>query len=205
MIDLFWISLNGLDRVFLLCALFGGMTFVVRFVMSMFVGDGGDFGSDIGDGDIGGDHADGAFRLFSLQTLTAFFTIFGLTGLALHRGSHLSDLVSVIGAFVAGMGMMLVMAKIVQAMRGTQTSGTLQIEKAVGCRGMVYLGIPDGGGIGKVHVDVDNRLIEMDAMAQDKSAIKTGERVEVVEVVNRNVLVVIKYDPASVAAGQGGA
>jgi hypothetical protein len=196
--ELFWISLNGLDRVFLLFAVFGGLLFFVRVLLSLFGADHGDADLNAADADFdGADSHDGGgsgLPLFSLQTLTGFFVMFGLVGLALHRGSNLGQGISVLGAFIAGVATMALMAKLTQMMFGLQSSGNLNVREAVGRTAMVYLGIPAAGGIGKVQVEIGSRLVEMDAMTEDPIAIKTGERVTVVEVVNPGLLMVRRFD-----------
>lgn len=188
-----WIALNPLDRVFLVCALVGAGLFLIRLIIGMFGGDGDGLDADF-DLDSGGD-----FQIISLHTLTAFFLVFGLAGLALHRGSGFSDAIAVIGAFACGVAMMGVIARLTQMVQQLHSSGTLDINRAVGCTGIVYLRIPAGGGFGKVHVDIDGRLVELEALAADKSEIATGERVSVVEVVQPNILVVRLYEPTASA------
>lgn len=181
-----WIAFDPLDRVFLMCAVFGGLLFVTRMIMSMFGGEDGVFGE--GDIDMDGD---AGLTIFSLQTITAFFTIFGLAGLALHRGSGLGEVISIIGAFVAGSMMVLVMAKLAQMFMQLNSSGNLDMKRAIGHSGSVYLTIQKNS-TGKVQIEVGNRLMTVEATAEDKREIKTGERVEVVDVVGGGTLVVRK-------------
>jgi membrane protein implicated in regulation of membrane protease activity len=192
---------NSLDRIFLISTLLGGALFVARLALNLIGhhGEFGDGGVDVGHADIGGmSHDIGAhgtessFRLLSVQGLTAFFLMFGLMGLALHRGSRVGEVTAIFGAFLVGVATMALMAKLAQMMQHLQSSGNVDIGQAVGCSGVVYLHIPAGGGTGQVQIDVMNHLMVLDAMAEDKQEIKTGERVEVVEVIAGNVLVVKK-------------
>ena len=192
--ELFLIGLDGMDRLYMISAIIGGALFVIRILLA-FVGHHGDIGGggDIGGhGDFGAGH-DGSssadFHLLSLQSLTGFFLMFGMSGLALHRGVHTGAGVSLLGALLVGCGTVLVMAKLAQLMLGLQSSGTLDLKRAVGHTGLVYLGIHGESGVGKVQVEIANRLLTLDAMAQDRGAIKTGERVEVVEVINEMLVV----------------
>ena len=183
-----FLDLSGLEKVYIVCIVAGGFLFVTRVVMTMFGGD-GDFDVDApGDIDLSGD---GGFQLFSLHGLTGFFVMFGLVGLSLLRESGAGELLSVAGGFLAGTVTLLLFANIMAWMQKLQVSGTLKLEKAVGEKGTVYLNIP-AKGTGKARVAVQNRLKVFDAVAEDKKAIKTGDRIEVVEVIKPDTLIVKK-------------
>lgn len=188
----FFTSLTGLEKVYLACALGGGLLFLIRIGMQMFGSD-----SDMHhDADLSGAHdahhgvsTDGTFKLFSLQALTAFFVIFGLVGLAASRETNIPPIATVIVAFLAGTIMMVGVALLLSFLLGFQSSGTLEMNRAIGQQGTIYMQIP-ANGTGKVQVSVQNRLQTLEAIAEDKQAIATGERVEVTSVVSGNVLVV---------------
>jgi membrane protein implicated in regulation of membrane protease activity len=192
-----WImALNAFEKIFLACAVLGGVLFVVRLIM-MFVG--GDADADAGDGDFdaGGDvdgEADGgdtdvAFKLLSFQGITAFFMMFGLVGLAMSRGSGLHYLVSLGGAIAAGLVTVYITDRLFRSFGKLQSSGTLNLKNAVGQEATVYLRIkPDTPG--KVQVAVQGRLKTLDAVSEDKTEIKTDTRVKVVGVQANEVLVV---------------
>src|SRR4051794_35617875 len=92
-----------LHQFFLYCAIGGGTLFLVQLVLSMLgMGDADlDFGGHHGS-ETGHTSADTAFKVLSLQGLTAFFGMFGLVGLALHDESHVHPILSVLGASAAG-------------------------------------------------------------------------------------------------------
>ncbi|MFC1735660.1 NfeD family protein [Candidatus Hydrogenedentota bacterium] len=180
---------SGLEKFFVLCALGGGVIFVLRLLME-FVGmgdtdvdvDGVDADLDIGDSDI-------SFNLFTLQGLTGFFLMFGLVGLALARSSGVAEVVAIGGGVIAGAAMMFVVAAIYRFMEQLQSSGTLDMSNAVGQEGTVYLTIPQAG-TGQAQITVQDHLKIFDAVSEDKKEIKTGERVRVKEVVSGGTLVV---------------
>lgn len=189
----FFTSLTGLETVYLACALGGGALYVLRIAMQMFGSD-----SDMHhDGDMSGAGADahhdagadGTFKLFSLQALTAFFVMFGLVGLAASRETNIPPAATVVVAFLAGSSMMVAVALMLSFLLGLQSSGTLDMSKAVGEQGTIYMRVPEGG-TGKVQVNVQNRLQTLEAIAEDKQPIATGDRVVVTAVVSGNVLVV---------------
>jgi membrane protein implicated in regulation of membrane protease activity len=194
---------NALEKFFFACATVGGIFFFVRLVIQFMgidhgvdsgVDSGADSGADSG-GDIGHDfehHADSdtGFRILTLQGMTSFFMMFGLVGLALYRQSRMGSLISVIGAGAAGLATVWVIDRLFKGARKLQSSGTLDNESAIGGEGKVYVTIPKDG-TGSVLVDFKNHHREFDAVSKDKQEIRTGERVKVVWVDGR-VLVVEK-------------
>lgn len=211
--DAFFIAFDPLDRVFAVFVLIGALMFLFRIVMNLFVGDhtpggadtdlgGGGFDHDGGgfDHNIDNGETDTSFRLLTIQGLTSFFLMFGLAGLAMHRGSQAGPLISILVAVLFGVAMMALMAKLTVMMQGLQSSGTIDNRRAIGQTGITYLRIPEGG-TGKVQVTIQEHLKTMDAIAANKAQIDTGTRVVVVDVVNDNLLVVREFtpDPAKIA------
>jgi hypothetical protein len=203
-----WLAdLNLLEKIFAGCALFGGIGLGIRIILQ-FVGGIGETDVDVdadvdvdvdvdvdADADVGGEAAAGdsdvGFSLLSLQGITGFLLMFGLVGLALRRESKVGQSVALMGAFVAGCITLYVVAKMFQWMYKLQESGTIKLKSAVGQEGKIYLTIPEGG-IGKVEVVVQGRLMVMDATCVDGNEVKTGERVQIVNVESGDRLVVMK-------------
>lgn len=180
----------GLETFFLLCAIIGGFFVILKLILQFIGGDDGSHGSFSGDAGGDGSHTDSdlGFRMLSLHGLSAFFMMFGLVGLALYRQSGTGVIFSIVGASIAGMLSVWVIGKIFQGASRLQSSGTLDISKAVGCTGTVYLTIPTGG-IGRVSLNFLNRQREFDASEKDGTKVATGIPVRVVKV-QANVLVV---------------
>ena len=153
-------------------------------------------GLDGADGDVDFDAGDSdySFKLISFQGLTAFFTMFGLVGLAMLKQSEFSPTHSVIGGAAGGLILVWVMKKVFEFAMGLQSSGNVRTANAIGAEGSVYLTIRPGD-IGKVRVTVQNRMRIFDAKSADEQEeIKTGESVRVVGIVSGNTLVVEKID-----------
>jgi len=191
-------NMSPLDWVFAVSAVLGAALLMVRLIL-MLVGHHGELGADvhslehvemIQDSGV-------SFQIFSVQGFTAFFLMFGLVGLAVHRqyGGEQEQSwvapVSIGAAFVAGAVAFSIMVTLMALMRKLQSSGTLNLQNAVGQEGSVYLTIP-AGAIGKVQVNVQQQQMIFDAVAEDRLEIKTGERVRVKRVVSGNVMVVGK-------------
>ena len=185
-----WSSLSGLERMFLLCAVAGGTGFVIRTVM-FFFGLAGDVDADgpamggegLGDSDV-------SFHFLSLHGLTAFFLMFGVTGLALIRNGMAMPWLAVAGSIAAGLLTMLLVAWLLRLLQKLQSEGTLRPAEAVGQEGVVYLRIQPGG-IGKIQITLQGGLRIFDARARNpEESFQTGDRVRVVEVTPEFMMIV---------------
>ena len=139
-----------------------------------------------------GDHTHaetGGLKLLTIQGLTAFVMMFGLTGYALSRSSLLGSIMTIIVGGLVGFFAMWLIAKGFALMRSLQSSGTMQIYDAIGEEGTVYLTIPPEG-VGKIQITISGRFMVMDAVSQDKVMLKTGERVRVSEITSGGTLAV---------------
>jgi membrane-bound ClpP family serine protease len=150
-------------------------------------------------GDVDHGDMDADVKLLTLQGIMAFMVMFGLVGLALSRQSGFGALFSLLGALVAGVAAMWVIGKIFTLAMRLRSSGTVVNTSAIGQGGTVYLNIP-AGGQGKVHVVVQNRLREFEAISHGDDAIKTGEKVRVVAVKDGRIMVVERI---ATAEGKG--
>lgn len=193
----FMSEMSGLERLFVLCAAFGTILFVVRLVL-MFLGGGhgdadagGADGADIHDGGVHDySESDLSFKALSLQGITAFFMMFGLVGWAMIRQGNIPAVWSIVGGTAAGLATVWVMKKIFQMAGKLQSSGTLNLQNAVGQEGTVYLTIHPGQA-GKVQIALQGRLSVLNATADGNQEIKTGQTVRVVRV-SADTLVVEK-------------
>ncbi len=97
---------------------------------------------------------------------------------------------SVLLAIVAGLLMMLLMATLMYFMSKLTESGTLELKKAIGKTGTVYLTIPaQRAGMGKVQISIQG-FQTLDALTDDEVEIHTGAVVEVVDTLNEEILIV---------------
>jgi membrane protein implicated in regulation of membrane protease activity len=191
-------NLSGIEIFYLICAILGGVFVFVRIIM-MVVGmdhDAGQGDLDVGGHDIGHDagsshtDSDSGFKALSIHSLSSFFMMFGLVGLALYRQSRAGLFLSLAGAVAAGFGAVWVIGKLFSMVAKLQSSGTIDINRAVGAQGKVYLRIPENG-TGRVLVTVSNSLREYDAQSNDGKEIVSDTPIRVVWV-DGNVLVVEK-------------
>ena len=201
-----------LSTLYLIAAVIGCTILVCQFVLAL-VGlghGGGDFGHhgggvfqsdahgggfeshDMGDSHAGAsaDHADSThlFAVLSFRTLTAAAAFFGVTGLAL-QNSELPATTSLFLALCAGAGALYGMYGLLRLIAGLSSSGNERIGNALGLAATVYVPIPaTGKGAGKVQLSMQNRIVEYQAVTDESEPLKTGQSVEVVDVVGSDIL-----------------
>ena len=199
-------NLSGLELLFVSCAIVGGTLFILRLIL-MFMGHVGDADvdghvdfdgmHDVGGVDVDGGHdfaghdvsdSDVSFKLLSLQGITAFLTMFGLVGWAILLYGDFHPMIPIIGGTVAGMAMFWVQSKIFQFAISMQSSGTLNLKNAIGQEGSVYLTIKPNES-GKVQVTIQNRMMILNAIAEEGEEIKTGQAIRVTKVVAGKLVV----------------
>jgi membrane protein implicated in regulation of membrane protease activity len=187
-----------MTTLFLICAVAGGTLLVCQLVMMLLgfgnhhdvaADHGGDLSHDLHSG--GGDHQASAFwSLLSIRALVPAVTIFGLAGMAGQKANLPAPLTLGIALAVA----VVLASAITWLMRSIyrlQDDGTARIEQARGATGTVYVSIPgESKGPGKVQLELQNRLIEFQAVTP-KSALETGTRIVVVDVVDPETVEVI--------------
>jgi hypothetical protein len=81
-----------------------------------------------------------------------------------------------------------------------RASGNVRIDRAVGCAGTVYLNVPgQRGGTGKIHLNLQNRTMEYQALTAG-DALPTGANIVIVGVVNSDTVeVALAPQPEKVA------
>ncbi len=199
-----------METFFLLCAIFGGTVLLAQFFLG-FGGDheqGGDgaedspddvaeMHDDVGDADEAGDDAaDDAdhhhhasahsystwmFGVLTFRTVMIGLTFFGLTGKAA-AASGFGEPRSLVVAVVCALAVMYGVYFLMRGLYRLTADGTERIGRAVGEEGMVYLTIPEQNqGVGKVHVVLQNRTVEYEAMTSGER-LHTGTRVVIVNV-----------------------
>lgn len=185
-----WQSISTLEQIFWFFAVPFSIVFIIQLIMAVI-----GFSSEqelMDEYDADGESPDPGLRIFSIRNIIIFFTIFGWTGIAAIR-SGLNEASSVFMAFGAGFLMMYVYAKLFQYVIKLTESGTMDINNAKGQTGTVYLKIPGNRtGIGKVSVDIQGAMREIDAVTDDEE-LHTGDYILVLDILQNNILLVQKY------------
>ena len=171
-------SLSGLPFVYGICAVVGGCLFLVVMVL-MFIGI---------EFDLDG-LADGSGHV-SLHGISGFFTLFGIVGLYLNSQGY-GALVSSAGGIGAGGMMFLIVGRIIMSMRKLESSGNINVDQAVGAKGSVYAEILPGQS-GAVTIFIDERERRYEAVTNEPAGLKTGDLIEVKEVISDSLLKVTK-------------
>lgn len=181
-----WSGLQSFELILWGIALFFSFLFLVQSLLSFIVSELGniDFLDNI-DHDWGSD-------IFTVKHLIAFFTMFGWAGLAAYK-SGISQFWVILIALASGISLVYIMYLLMHNAEKLRNSGTLQMKNAINQVGETYLRIPAGrSGMGKVHVQLQGRLVELDAMTDDGEDIPTGKPIQVVDILNNQILLVSK-------------
>ncbi|NTS42457.1 hypothetical protein HRG84_16265 [Flavisolibacter sp. BT320] len=178
-------QLKGFELILWCIALLFSLLFVIQTIISFFIG-GGD-----GDIDAMGDDGHGdASQFFTIRNMIAFFTMFGWSGLAALKSGIPNSWVIVI-AVASGVATVAMLYFIMTRVTRLRQSGTLQHKNAVSQIGETYLRIPASrNGIGKVQIQVQGRLVELEAMTDDPEDIATGRPIKVLSTLNERILLV---------------
>jgi membrane protein implicated in regulation of membrane protease activity len=173
-------SHNGIEQLFLLCALLGGTILILRLILTIA-------GIDGHDGDTDHVSSEHGFQNLTIHGISSFFAMFGVMGYTLYHNASLGTFISLAGAVVAGVVAVWIIQRIFMGMLRLQSSGTVGLEEAVGSEGSVYLTVSKDGG--RVQINFANRLREFEAVSADGAAIPTGTAIRV-QGVSANTLVV---------------
>lgn len=132
----------------------------------------GHAGHEAGNEDVGG------FQFFTVRGIVAFFCVFGWTGYALSPSLGVAAILLI--STTAGLLAMFVIGLLFYAVRRMQSNGNIRYGNAIGRSAEVYIPVPaQRGGKGKVMVEIQERLVEAEAVTDEKEKIKTGETVQV--------------------------
>jgi hypothetical protein len=177
----------GLGTVYLICAIAGGTILVLRVILMVLGLDNSDVAGDMDIAE-GVEGHGGGFNILSLQSISGFFTMFGLVGMGLLQ-INVAEPLSFVGALAAGSITAWATGMIFLSMRRLQSDGTMVIQNAVGQIGTVYLTIPEQG-TGVVNVTVQGAQRTLDANSEKGQRIPTGKLVRVVGIAAGKILIV---------------
>jgi len=201
-----------MSLAFLVCAVLGGVILVCQFLLTL-AGLGGEHDFDGGHhveiGDHHGDaHTDTGstwfFNVLSFRALVAGVTFFGLAGLAVSANAAYAGYALSAG-IMAGLLAMVSVAYLMGLLATLQSEGNVRIERAFGAVGVVYLTIPaNGGGQGKVTVNVQHRTMEYAAVTESDQPLQTGATVLILGLAAPGVVKVAANDGGAAGAAAAG-
>ena len=182
-INEWWDALSSPHQVFWFIAIVFTVLFFIQFILSLIGMESHSVDLNAHT-DINVDHE---FSALSMRSIIAFFTFFGWTGVVV-MNQNLSVWVAVTFASIAGLAAMFIVAYLMYKFSQLEQSGSLNLYHALDQQGEVYLPVPGNGkGNGKIHLKVDGRIRELDAVT-DGDSIKTGANVRVIEILDGNRL-----------------
>jgi len=177
--------MSSAHQIFWFIAIIFSVLFFIQFILLLIGFDADGVGDIDHDGDT--DSFEDGFSALSIRSIIAFFTFFGWTGV-LALGNQLSIWIAVIASGLTGTAAMFIVAYLMYKFAQLEQSGTLNFYHALDQPAEVYLTIPENQlGKGKVHLLIDGRVREMDAMT-DGEVLKTGTAVKVIEIMEDNTL-----------------
>lgn len=138
----------------------------------------------------GGDPSDfTSMRLFTLQTIVAFMTVFSWTGIVCIQSGTPTWLGMSIG-IALGLVVMFSVAKLIQLSTKLAESGTLDMRNCLGEHATVYVPVPaQGSGTGKVNLTVQGQFRELTAVTDSEELLPTGLNVRITDLRGDSVVV----------------
>lgn len=185
-----WDNLILIEKIYWIFAFPSSLAFLIILAFT-FLGGSADMDGGDADADIDGDDGIG-FQFFTIKNLVAFFAIFSWTGLACIDSGY-PNFITIVISVVSGLIMMTIMASIFYFMGKLTESGTMDLTNAIGKLGEIYLTVPaKRSGFGKVQINVQGSLRELQAMTDDDVNLTQGMVIEVVNVIDDHILLVRK-------------
>lgn len=180
-----WFSaLELFSKFYWAIALIGSLFFLFIIIMTFIGVEGGDDLDDL-DADAGIE-----FQFITFKNLVGFFTLFGWSGIAC-LDAGLSKPITVLISLASGLLMMTIMAAMFHFMKKLTSSGTLIYKNAINAVGEVYLTIgASRTKMGKVSVNIQGSLREMDALTDSGTELKSGTIIIVLDVTSNGILIV---------------
>jgi hypothetical protein len=183
-----WSGLSGADQVLWGLVVFSTVFFLLQTVMTL-IGLGGDGGMDGADSDLDGDGEPHGWGYFSVRNMVAFFLGFSWVALAFRQFGWPVFLAALAG-LVAGVLFSATSIYIMNLLAKLKADGTISLSNAVGKEATVSLTVPaERGGRGKVMVEVQGRLAELEAETEGPT-LKRNERAYVLRVVDGTTLLI---------------
>lgn len=182
-----WMSMDVFMQSLWGIAIFVSLIFIGQMIMT-FIGMDSDMDVDVNhDASVGE-----PFQLFTFRNFINFFLGFSWTGIALRPEIGNTFLLLVI-AIVVGLLLVTAVMFIFKWMSKMEQSGNISVQKALGCKGTVYLPIPESRkGEGKVQITIQGAIREYNAITGGES-LSTGTHIRVTEVLNDDLLLVEQY------------
>ena len=185
-----WNNMDIVGQIFALIAIPSTLVLVIQTVMLFFGFGDDDIDVDGGDLDADLDGAGDGMALFSIRGIMGMAAVGGWSGLVMYEAG-INIWVTIILALAFGFLALVGIAYIMKLASKLQASGNIDLGRAVGKVGTVYIPIPPNmQGTGKINVTLQERFLEVTAMTNADRKIATGESVRIVATDENSVVVV---------------
>ncbi|WP_289037364.1 hypothetical protein [uncultured Zobellia sp.] len=176
------------EKIYWVTALVASVILIILLLLTFIGGEVDDIDGDV-DAEIDADTGI-EFQFLSFKNLVGFFTLFGWSGIAC-LDAGMSKGITVLISLVCGLLMMLAMASLFYYLGKLQSSGTLKLKNALNQIGEVYLTVgANRKSIGKVSINVQGTLRELEALTNANEDLVQGNVVIVKEVTANGILIV---------------
>lgn len=194
-----WGDMTAFQQVFFVLAIVATVVMVILIIM-MFIGmdEADGFDADVDDVDFDIDDINnepisgiGGLRILTIRGVLAFLSVGGWTTYLL-SGVVAEWIAGLIGA-AAGAVASVLLAYALHAALKLESSGNLDYHSAVGKHAMVYIRIPaERNGRGKILMNHQGKMVEVDALTDEKEDLLRNSKVEVVSLDDDTTLIVKK-------------
>lgn len=160
--------------------------------LDLDAGDAVDF-SEVADLPASGDGSNpldySTLRLFTIQGIIAFFTVFSWTSIiSISSGTY--ELLGIIIGIILGFSVMVLVARLIKISSKLAENGTIDIRNCIGEIGTVYIPIPpENSGRGKIIIKVQDRFAEIEAVTGSDKMLSSNATVRVTDVYGDVVVV----------------
>ncbi len=179
-----WQHLPSSEQIFWSIGLISNVLFLVYVAFQLLGGH---------DTDIHMDHDHLGWGVLSIRGLLAFGMFMGWTGVVALRAGYSFGTAFAAGA-VAGLLAAWLAWRMIRLLLRLQTSGNFEPERVIGQTGHVHLRIPaKGGGTGKVMVEAQGALRELDAVSEAES-IPTGASILIVGMTETDMFIAQPFE-----------
>ena len=177
----FYTNASGLEKLYWILAIAGSLAVGIQLILVFLMEVEAEFDHP-GSPDMG-------VQIFSIKNLSAFFCVFGWSGLSLIHHDY-STLSTLIISGCLGFLMMVIMAGLMYGLYQLRSDGTVDLNRieATGIPAKVYLRIP-ATGIGKITFTYKNKNHEIPAVSSDRKEIPTGIPVTIIKITNNTAIV----------------
>ena len=132
----------------------------------------------------------GGLKVFTVRGIVAFFAIGGWAGLAALTAG-IKPLWAIQLSLVAGVAAMLLASVVIKFALRMQSSGNIDLRNAISQTAEVYITIPPlRSNTGRVTMVLQERFVEIEAVTDSETPLKTNTMVEIVGLAGSDCLVV---------------